>query len=50
MNEQHSEHHANGENVPHYKTAFSIRFKGNKKAYTFGTHSDGYVYGDYVVV
>jgi len=50
MNEQHSEHHANGENVPHYKTAFSIRFKGNKKAYTFGTHSEGYVYGDYVVV
>lgn len=50
MNEQHSEHHANGENVPLYKTAFSIRFKGNKKAYTFGTHSEGYVYGEYVVV
>ena len=50
MNEQHSEHHVHGEQVPHYKTAFSIRFKGNKKAYTFGTHSDGYVYGDYVVV
>mgnify|MGYP001809856899 CR=1 FL=1 len=49
MNE-HQPEHMNSESAPRYKSAFSIRFKGNKKAYTFGTTHDGYAYGDHVVV
>jgi len=36
--------------ITEYKFAISIRFKGNKKAYTFGTNHEGYAYGDFVVV
>lgn len=49
MNE-HQPEHMNNESAPRYKSAFSIRFKGNKKAYTFGTTHEGYAYGDHVVV
>jgi cell fate regulator YaaT (PSP1 superfamily) len=51
MNEHQPEQNGNyADNALRYKTAFSIRFKGNKKAYTFGTNQDGYLYGDFVVV
>lgn len=49
MNE-HQPEHLNHDSAPRYKSAFSIRFKGNKKAYTFGTTHEGYAYGDHVVV